>query len=68
VLCMDIGLAAAVLANQTAGIQSQIGMSVLKQNLNAQKSAVLTLLGAAQQTLSLANVGTGIGGNLNVAA
>ena len=41
---------------------------MLKQNLNAQKDAVLTLLGGAQQTLSLANVGPGVGGNLNIAA
>jgi hypothetical protein len=68
VLRMDMSLVAAVLANQTAGIQSQVGTTVLKQNLDAQKSAVLTLLGGAQQTLSLANVGTGIGGNLNTAA
>jgi len=65
---MDMSLVAAVLANQTGAVQSQIGTAVLKQNLDAQKSAVLTLLGGAQQTLSLANVGSGIGGNLNVAA
>jgi hypothetical protein len=29
---------------------------------------VLTLLGSAQQSLSLANVGAGVGGNLNIAA
>jgi hypothetical protein len=65
---MDMSLVAAVLANQTAAIQSQVATSALKQNLDSQKSAVLTLLGAGQQTLSLANVGAGIGGNLNVAA
>jgi hypothetical protein len=40
---------------------------MLKQNLDAQKSAVLTLLGVGQQP-SLANVGAGIGGNLNITA
>jgi hypothetical protein len=65
---MDMSLVAAALMNQTAAIQSQVATSVLKSNLDAQKSAVETLLGAAQQTLSLGNVGPGVGGNLNIAA
>ena len=65
---MDISLVLAVLANQTAAIQSQVGASLLKSNLDAQRSAVETLLGSAQQTLSLGNVGPGVGGNLNIAA
>jgi hypothetical protein len=65
---MDMSLVMAALANQTAAIQSQIGTSVLKSNLDAQKSAVETLLGGAQQTLSLGNAGPGVGGNLNIAA
>jgi hypothetical protein len=65
---MDMSLVMAALANQTAAIQSQIGTSVLKSNLDAQKSAVETLLGGAQQTLSLGNVGPGVGGNLNISA
>jgi hypothetical protein len=65
---MDMSLVAAVLMNQTAAIQSQVATSVLKSNLDAQKSAVETLLGAAQQTLSLGNVGPGVGGNLNISA
>ncbi|MGC2778170.1 MAG: putative motility protein [Bradyrhizobium sp.] len=65
---MDMSLVAAALAQQTGAIQQQVATSVLKQNLNAQKDAVLTLLGGAQQTLSLANAGPGVGGNLNIAA
>jgi hypothetical protein len=65
---MDMSLVAAVLANQQGAIQSQVATSVLKSNLDAQKSAVETLLGAAQQTLSLDNVGAGVGGNVNIAA
>jgi hypothetical protein len=65
---MDMSLVAAVLMNQTAAIQSQVATSALKSDLNAQKSAVETLLGGAQQTLSLGNVGPGIGGNLNISA
>jgi hypothetical protein len=58
----------AVLANQQSAVQSQVAASVLKSNLDAQKSAVETLLGGAQQTLSLGNVGPGVGGSLNIAA
>jgi hypothetical protein len=65
---MDMSLVMAVLANQQSAVQSQVATSVLKSNLNAQKDAVQTLLGSAQQTLSLANVGAGVGGNLNIAA
>ncbi|WP_315736206.1 MULTISPECIES: putative motility protein [unclassified Bradyrhizobium] len=65
---MDMSLVAAVMAQQTGAIQQQVATSVMKQNLNAQKDAVMTLLGGAQQTLSLANAGPGVGGNLNIAA
>jgi hypothetical protein len=65
---MDMSLVAAVLMNQQAAIQSQVATSVLKSNLDAQKSAVETLLGSAQQTLSLGNAGPGVGGNLNISA
>jgi len=58
----------AALANQQSAVQSQVATSVLKQNLDAQKDVVQTLLGGAQQTLSLGNVGPGVGGNLNIAA
>ena len=46
----------------------QVATTALKSNLDSQKSAVQTLLGAAQQNLSLANVGPGVGGSLNIAA
>jgi hypothetical protein len=65
---MDMSLVAAVLMNQQAAVQSQVATSVLKSNLDAQKSAVETLLGGAQQTLSLGNVGSGVGSNLNISA
>lgn len=65
---MDMSLVTAILAQQQGAVQQEVATSVLKQNLDSQKSAVLTLLGGAQQTLSLANVGSGIGGNLNIAA
>ena len=65
---MDMSLVAAIMAQQAGAIQQQVATATLKSNLDSQKSAVQTLLGAAQQTLSLANVGTGVGGNLNIAA
>jgi hypothetical protein len=63
---MDMGLVMAAMMQKAAALQQQIGTSVLKQNLDDQKSNVLTLLGSAQQ--SLANVGSGVGGNLNISA
>jgi hypothetical protein len=56
-----------LIAMQAGNTQQQIATSVLKSNLDAQKSSVLTLLGA-EPSPSLANVGPGIGGNLNIAA
>ena len=58
-----------MLAAQAGKTQMQVAASILKSNADAEKSAVLTLLGAGQQsTSSLANVGPGIGGNLDVTA
>ena len=65
---MDMSLVAAVMAQQASALQQQVATTTLKSNLDSQKSTVLTLLGGAQQTLSLANVGPGVGGNLNIAA
>jgi hypothetical protein len=65
---MDMSLVAAVLMNQQSAVQSQVATSVLKSNLGSQKDAVQTLLGGAQQTLSLANAGPGVGDNVNIAA
>jgi hypothetical protein len=65
---MDMSLVSAILAAQAGAVQQQVATAVTKQNLDAEKSSVLTLLGSAQQSLSLANVGDGIGGNLNIAA
>ncbi|MGY4629239.1 putative motility protein [Bradyrhizobium sp. USDA 4486] len=55
-----------MLAAQQGALQSNIGATLTKQNMDMEKSTVLTLLGAGQP--SLANVGPGIGGNLNVTA
>lgn len=65
---MDMSLVMASLSLQAGALQQKIATAALKSNLDSQKSDVLTLLGAGQQTLSLANQAGSVGGNLNVAA
>ena len=58
---MDMmAMVSSMLAMKAAGTQQQIQTSIIKQNADAEKSAVQTLLG----TPSTANLGAGIGGNL----
>jgi hypothetical protein len=64
---MDMSLVSSIMAMQAGGLQSQIATSVMKSNFDAEKSTVLTLLGAAQQS-SQANLAAGIGGNLDISA
>jgi hypothetical protein len=59
-------LAGSLIAAQAGNTQAQIATSVLKSNIDAEKSTVLAILGV--ETPSLANVGPGIGGNVNVSA
>jgi len=62
---MDMmAMVSSILAMQAANTQTQVATSILKSNADAEKSAVQTLLG----TPSTANLGAGIGGNLNIAA
>ena len=62
---MDMmAMVSSMLAMQAAGTQQQIQTSIIKQNADAEKAAVQTLLGAP----STANLATGVGGNLNIAA
>ncbi len=64
---MDMmSMVTSMLAAQAGNTQMQVATAIMKSNADAEKSSVLTLLGGAQQ--SLANVGAGIGGNLNIAA
>jgi hypothetical protein len=66
---MDMALVGAILAAQAGKVQMQVAASMLKSNLDSQKSAVQTLLGTGQQNIaSLANVTPGVGGNLNTSA
>ncbi|MCA1526565.1 hypothetical protein [Bradyrhizobium yuanmingense] len=64
---MDMmAMVSSMLAAQQAALQSNIAATLTKQNADMEKSTVLTLLGTGQP--SLANVGPGVGGNLNVTA
>ncbi|QPF91228.1 hypothetical protein [Bradyrhizobium commune] len=64
---MDMmAMVSTMLASQQGALQSNVAATLIKQNADAEKSAVLTLLGAGQP--SLANVGAGVGGNLNITA
>jgi hypothetical protein len=66
---MDMSLVTSILAAQAGATQMQVAASIMKSNSDAEKSAVQTLLGAGAQSASpLANLGAGIGGNLDVAA
>ncbi|MDA9495205.1 MULTISPECIES: hypothetical protein [Bradyrhizobium] len=64
---MDMmAMVSTMLAAQQGALQSNIAATLTKQNMDMEKSTVLTLMGAGQP--SLANVGAGVGNNLNVTA
>jgi hypothetical protein len=61
---MDMmAMVSSMLAMQAAGTQQQIQTSIIKQNADAEKAAVQTLLAP-----STANLASGVGSNLNIAA
>jgi hypothetical protein len=62
---MDMSLISAALAAQAGRVQMQVAATLMKKNADAEKSAVLTLLGAGQQSPQ-ANLSDGIGGNLDI--
>jgi hypothetical protein len=65
---MDMmAMVSSMLAMKAAGTQSQIAASIIKSNADAEKFAVQTLL-RGQASPSTANLGPGVGGNLNVTA
>lgn len=57
-----------ILAMQAGNTQTQVATSIMTSNANAEKSDVLTLLGAGGQASSPSNLGAGIGGNVDVTA
>jgi hypothetical protein len=59
---MDLmAMVSSMMAMKAAGTQQQIQTSLIKQNMDAEKAAVQTLLGTA-------NLAPGVGDNLNIAA
>jgi hypothetical protein len=65
---MDLmSMVSSILSAQAANTQMQVAATVMKSNFNAEKFAVQTLLGG-QASPSTANLGAGVGGNLNIAA
>jgi hypothetical protein len=61
-----ISLVSSLLGLQTGNLQTQIATSLIKSDADAEKSAVEALLGI--QGSSPANLGPGIGGNLDISA
>jgi hypothetical protein len=59
-------LASSILTAQAGNTQSQIATTLLKSELDAEKNSVETILGVGQP--SLANVGPGVGTNVNETA
>jgi hypothetical protein len=64
---MDImSMVTSMLAAQAGNTQMQMAATMMKSNADAEKSAVMTLLGTGGSPQ--ANLGAGIGGNLDVSA
>jgi hypothetical protein len=62
---MDMmAMVSSIMMMQAGNLQQQIATSMIKQNADAEKSAVQTLLGQPSQ----ANLGAGVGGNLDISA
>ena len=63
---MDMmSMVSSILSAQAGNTQMQVQASIIKSNADAEKFAVQTLLGGQA---SSANLGPGIGGNLNITA
>jgi hypothetical protein len=63
---MDMmAMASSLLTAQAGNTQMQVAATIMKQNADAEKFAVQTLLGGQS---SPANLGAGVGGNLDISA
>ena len=61
---MDMmAMVSSLLAMKAGNTQMQVAATIMKSNADAVKSAVMTLLGSPQ-----ANLGAGVGGNLDISA
>ena len=62
---MDMmSMVTSLLAAKAGNTQMQVATTIMKSNADAEKSAVMTLLGGSPQ----ANLGAGVGGNLDISA
>jgi len=59
-------MVSSILSAQAGNTQMQVAATMMKQNADAEKSAVMTLLGAGPN--SAANLAAGVGGNIDVSA
>jgi hypothetical protein len=59
-----MAMVSSLLAAKAGNTQMQVAASIMKSNADAEKFAVQTLLGQA----SSANLGAGVGGNLDITA
>ena len=63
---MDMmAMVSSMLTAQAGNTQMQVAATIMKQNADAEKFAVQTLLGGQS---SPANLGAGVGGNLDISA
>ena len=62
---MDMSLVMSALAMQSANLQTNVDMQIMKNNNAAQKDAVQTLLGTGSPQ---ANLGAGVGGQIDISA
>ena len=61
---MDMmAMVSSLMAAKAGNTQMQIATTIMKSNADAEKSDVMTLLGSPQ-----ANLGAGVGGNLDISA
>lgn len=66
---MDMSLVFAAMGQKAGAVQMQIAATLLKTNADAERSAVQTLLGGGSPNDNpLANVGPGVGGQVDVTA
>jgi hypothetical protein len=61
-------IAAAFIAAQMSQVQTAMAAKMLKMDADQASNAVKLLEAAEQNMKSLANVGAGVGGNLNIVA
>jgi hypothetical protein len=65
---MDMSMISALLGAQASNTQLNLATDLMRMNAQSDRSVVQLLDAGAQNAQSLANVATGIGTNLNIAA